>query len=230
MSRPVKCRKVCHFPENLEFVPVQKGKDSEPVILNLDEYETIRLLDKEGMSQEQCSEFMQVARTTVQRIYESARKKTAVALVEGRPLRIEGGDFRLCDGKNASCGFESCFKQQLYIRYKRPKEEGVIRIAVPYEKGEIFQHFGRSRELKIYDIKKKKLLEKELITTEGNGHGALTGILNALAVDVLLCGGIGSGARMALEANEIAIYGGRKGDADSAVEAFLKEEVIDICP
>ena len=78
MPRPTKCRRVCHFPENLEFLP-GVDSDKEFVILYVDEYETIRLIDKEKMSQEQCSEFMQVARTTVQRIYESAREKLATA-------------------------------------------------------------------------------------------------------------------------------------------------------
>lgn len=104
MPRPVKCRKVCHFPQTREFCPTQGCSGKSPVILTVDEYETIRLIDKEGMSQVQCSEFMQVARTTVQRVYESARKKLADAIVDGRYLRIEGGDFWLCEGKNRECG------------------------------------------------------------------------------------------------------------------------------
>ena len=65
MPRPVKCRKVCHFPQTREFCPAQGCNGKSPVILTVDEYETIRLIDKEGMSQAECSEFMQVARTTV---------------------------------------------------------------------------------------------------------------------------------------------------------------------
>ena len=105
MPRPIKCRKVCHFPDILEFRPSNEkggrgeGGEKEAVLLTVDEYETIRLIDKEGYSQEQCAGFMQIARTTVQRIYEIARKKVADAIVDGHPLRIEGGDFRICDGK-----------------------------------------------------------------------------------------------------------------------------------
>lgn len=88
-------------------------KRKEPVILTVDECETIRLIDKEGLSQEQCSVFMQIARTSVQRIYESARKKLADSIIDGRPLRIEGGDFRLCDGKDRSCGRKRCFQEQM---------------------------------------------------------------------------------------------------------------------
>ena len=88
MSRPVKCRKVCHFPQILEFLPADDTKKKTPIVLTVDEYETIRLLDKKGYSQEQCAESMQIARTTVQRIYEIARKKIADALIDGYTIRI----------------------------------------------------------------------------------------------------------------------------------------------
>ena len=68
MPRPVKCRKVCHFPNVLEFLPADDTEKKTPIVLTVDEYETIRLLDKKGYSQEQCAVSMQIARTTVQRI------------------------------------------------------------------------------------------------------------------------------------------------------------------
>ena len=77
MPRPVKCRKVCHFPKVLEFFPSDDTEKKTPIVLTVDEYETIRLMDKNGYSQEQCAVSMQIARTTVQRIYEIARKKIA---------------------------------------------------------------------------------------------------------------------------------------------------------
>ena len=80
MPRPIKCRKVCHFPNVLEFLPADDTEKKAPIILTVDEYETIRLLDKKGYSQEQCAVSMQIARTTVQRIYEIARKKIADAI------------------------------------------------------------------------------------------------------------------------------------------------------
>ena len=116
MPRPVKCRKVCHFPNILEFLPAD-NTDNPPIVLTVDEYETIRLLDKKGYSQEQCAASMQVARTTVQRIYEIARKKIADALIDGHPLRIEGGDFIICDGKSSDCSFGGCYKQEIYPKY-----------------------------------------------------------------------------------------------------------------
>lgn len=103
MPRPAKCRRVCHYPKTAAFSPAPVAELRPPVFLTVDEYEAIRLIDTEGFSQEQCSQSMEIARTTVQKIYESARKKLAVMLVEGRPLQIEGGAFRLCDGQGAPC-------------------------------------------------------------------------------------------------------------------------------
>lgn len=110
MPRPRKCRKVCRMPKTREFYPAGEGGDA--VILTVDEYEAVRLIDREGFSQKECSAYMQVARTTAQLIYNSARKKLADALVEGLPLRIEGGDYRLCDGSEDFCGCGGCRKHR----------------------------------------------------------------------------------------------------------------------
>ena len=222
MPRPMKCRKVCHFPKVLKFLPSDK-KDKEPqILLTVDEYETIRLLDKEGYSQEQCAGFMQVARTTVQRIYESARKKIADAIIDGHPLRIEGGDFWICNGQSSNCGLGGCYKQEFYQKYAMEKGEDIMRVAVTYENGQIFQHFGHTETFKIYDVQDGKILHSEVVDTNGSGHGALAGVLSALKADVLICGGIGGGAQAALAAAGIQLYGGAVGDADAAVEAFVK--------
>lgn len=220
MPRKVKCRKVCHYPQTLEFLPQNNNAEQEPIVLTVDEYEAIRLIDRRGMSQEQCAAFMQIARTTVQRIYETARKKLADFVVEGRPLRIEGGDFRLCNGSSTGCGCVDCFKQKLYEKYKE-KGEDIMRIAVTYENGEIFQHFGHTEEFKVYDVQDGKVVASEVVDTNGQGHGALAGVLTALKADVLICGGIGGGAQMALAAAGIKLYGGVSGSADAAVEALL---------
>ena len=220
MPRKVKCRRVCHYPQTLEFLPQNNNAEQEAIVLTVDEYEAIRLIDRRGMSQEQCAAFMQIARTTVQRIYETARKKLADFIVEGRPLRIEGGDFRLCNGSSTGCGCVDCFKQKLYEKYKE-KGEDIMRIAVTYENGEIFQHFGHTEEFKVYDVQDGKVVASEVVNTNGQGHGALAGVLTALKADVLICGGIGGGAQMALAAAGIKLYGGVSGSADAAVEALL---------
>ena len=114
MPRPRKCRKVCCLPDNDGFVPVRGGEELTPIVLNVDEYEAIRLIDREGFSQEQCGEYMRIARTTVQQIYATTRKKLADALVEGLPLRIEKGDFVLCSGNSAAYGCRNCYQQKIH--------------------------------------------------------------------------------------------------------------------
>lgn len=109
MPRPRKCRKVCHLPPKCEFIPL--GETAEDCItLTVDEYECIRLVDKQGFSQEACAEFMQVSRATAQLICNTARHKIASALVDGKRIRIEGGDYRLCDGNEQVCHCGGCAK------------------------------------------------------------------------------------------------------------------------
>ena len=221
MPRPRKNRIVCHFPRTLTFEPGDREGAGEPVVLTVDEYETLRLIDREGLSQEQCGQRMNVARTTVQLIYTSARKKLADVLVEGRPLRIEGGDYRLCRGDSVSCGQNTCFKQHYNQKYEKPKGDYIMRIAVTYENGMIFQHFGHTSQFKVYDVQDGKIIASEVVDTNGSGHGALAGVLTALNADVLICGGIGGGAQMALAAAGIRLFGGVSGSADAAVQALV---------
>ena len=221
MSRPRKCRRVCEFPQTVMFLPESPNNKTTEIILTVDEYETIRLIDKEGFSQEQCGNLMQVARTTVQQIYTSARKKLANMLVDGLPLRIEGGDYQLCNGNSRSCGCSNCYKQKLNEQYTTSKGETIMRIAVTYENGDIFQHFGHTEQFKVYDVEDGKVLSSKVVDTNGSGHGALAGILSALQTDVLICGGIGGGAQAALAQAGIKLYGGVSGSADDAVNALL---------
>ena len=96
-----------------------------------------------------------------------------------------------------------------------------MKIAVTYENGEIFQHFGHTQNFKIYEAEDGKIISSEVVSTNGSGHGALAKMLKDLGVEVLFCGGIGGGARMALFASYIELFGGVSGDADKAVEAYL---------
>ena len=96
-----------------------------------------------------------------------------------------------------------------------------MNIAVTYENGQIFQHFGHTKQFKIYRTEDGKVLSSEVIDTNGSGHGALSGLLAALGVDVLICGGIGGGAQVALAQAGIRLFGGVNGSADRAVEDFL---------
>lgn len=116
MPRPKKWRKVCSLPENSTFGPLpgcgHAAAAVQEVIMTVDEYECVRLIDLEGMNQEACAEKMRIARTTVQSIYAEARKKLADSLVNGKRLRIEGGDYELCDGQSARCGMGTCRRRR----------------------------------------------------------------------------------------------------------------------
>lgn len=220
MPRPRKCRKVCHMPKVCDFVPVGQDENQTAVVLTVDEFETIRLIDEQGFSQEECSSYMQVARTTAQAIYNTARAKIATALVEGMPLRIEGGDYRLCEGKEDVCHCGGCQRHRYGDQFQE-KGEKQMRIAVTYEDGNIFQHFGHSEQFKLYDVEDGKIVNTQVVDTNGQGHGALAGFLTGAKVDVLICGGIGGGAQNALAQAGIQLYGGVAGSCDAAVEALL---------
>ena len=114
MPRPRKCRRICMAPRCNRFAPEDASGDMV-VEMTLDEFEAIRLMDWEGLRQEECAAQMDVARTTVQAIYSSARKKIASCLVNGRKLVIDGGEYRLCESdgceRRANCPRASCYKQ-----------------------------------------------------------------------------------------------------------------------
>lgn len=96
-----------------------------------------------------------------------------------------------------------------------------MRIAVTYENGMIFQHFGHTEQFKLYDVENGRIAKTQLINADGQGHGALSGFLAQAGVDILICGGIGGGAQNALSDAGICLYGGASGKADEAVDAYL---------
>lgn len=96
-----------------------------------------------------------------------------------------------------------------------------MKIAVTYENGEVFQHFGHSKQFKIYEVEEQQIKKTDIISVTGEGHGALAGFLKERGVTALICGGIGSGAGELLKKEGIAVYGGVSGSADKAVETFL---------
>lgn len=113
MPRPRKWRKVCSLPDSDRFGPLNaKIEQYDSVIMTVDEYETIRLIDLEGFTQEECAKQMNIARTTVQGMYTYARLKLAESLVNGKVLRIQGGDYKLCDSSDKSCFGEGCRRHQ----------------------------------------------------------------------------------------------------------------------
>ena len=99
-------------------------------------------------------------------------------------------------------------------------------LAVTYDNGEVFQHFGKTPFFKLYNIIDGEILQQEVVSTDGQGHGALAAILNAYGVDALFCGGIGPGAVNALAQIGIKCFPGVEGNADEAVNSFLKGELM----
>ena len=228
MPRPQRCRRICQKPPIDTFYP-ENSQDETPIRLTLDEYEVIRLVDLEQQTHEQCAFQMDISRSTVQEIYESARRKLAACLVYGRTLMISGGNDRICGGQEKeNCG--SCCRklaQPAHCPDKQQKQKGLctMKIAVTYENGQIFQHFGHTEQFKLYEILDGKITHTEVVDTNGSGHGALAGFLMQHGVDTLICGGIGGGAQMALAEAGIRLYGGVSGDADAAVNALLSDEL-----
>ncbi len=235
MARPVRCRRICEEPLYDSFAPA--GAVCENVVfLTVDEYEAIRLIDLERCTHEQCAKRMDISRTTVTEVYEAARGKLADCLVNGKTLRIMGGHYRLCDGSALRYCQRDCRKMgrnmetpqgRVIVSCEHGQEQGKkgmneMRIAVTYENGMVFQHFGHTEQFKLYDVEEGRIVKEEVVSTNGSGHGALAGFLTGLHVDVVICGGIGGGAQTALAEAGIRLYGGVNGSADTAARAFVE--------
>ena len=152
MPRPPRCRQICGVSQVDTFCP-NGCENTEPILLTLDEYEVIRLVDLEQQTHEQCAAQMDISRSTVQEIYESARRKIAACLVHGKPLHITGGNYRICGGQEAAhCG-RCCRMQRANMEKsgKTCKGDSIMKIAVAYENGQIFQHFGHTEQFKLYE-------------------------------------------------------------------------------
>ncbi len=217
MPRPQRCRKVCREPEYCAFSPAGVASGGA-VVLTVDEYEVIRLVDLERLTHSQAAKLMEISRTTATEIYNCAREKIARCIVNGRPLIVSGGSYALCGGGKC-CG---CRRGAMESRMTKKKGNGIMRIAVTYDNGEIFQHFGHTSFFKLYDTEEGRITGEEVIAAPENGHGALAGFLKENGADVLICGGIGGGAQNALAQAGIRLYGGASGNADAAVKAFLE--------
>ena len=209
MARPIHRRTIESIPEyscfHTEGIP--SGDD---VILYTDEFEVIRLIDKVHLSQEEAAKEMGVSRATIASIYQRARDKIALLIVDGRSLSIGGGAFVLKETNKGN-------KNNVIA----DKGEKTMRIAVTYENGDIFQHFGRTEEFKVYDVENNEIKASTIVSTNGQGHGALIGVLEELKIDTLICGGIGGGAVNAIQEAGIKLYAGASGNTDAVVEALI---------
>lgn len=213
MPRPKRCRTVCKMPK---FTKFNELSEEGSVQLTVDEFEVIRLIDYLGYTHDECSKYMNISRTTVTEIYENARYKLSDFLVNGKKLEISGGSYELCSGYNNFC---------LKSIAKKRKKDLIMRIAVTFDNGLVFGHFGHTKAFKIYDVEDNKIINEEILDTSDSGHCALAKILVENNVDSLICGGLGKGAINALNEANIKIFAGVSGSADEAVRLFLKNEL-----
>ena len=203
MPRPSKKKTISAIPTFTCFTNIETPSTDHYIRMSLEEFETIRLIDYQGKQQQECAEQMQISRGSVQMLYDEARKKISRFLIEGCQLYIDGGNYQL-NHKQKEIG------------------DGNMKIAVPYDQGQVFQHFGHTSTFKIYEVNDNTITNSELVDTNGNGHGALVGFLKQHDVNVLICGGIGAGAKNALSEAGITLYGGACGFADEQVSSFLQ--------
>lgn len=228
MAATAKCRRVCSGPRALRFSP--EGKARGTAVLSVEELESLRLCDFEGLAQDAAAQRMRVSRGTLQRMLYSAHSKTAEALTSGFAIEIGGGSYELSEewcgcARCKKCPFSDEADRAAKERKKEIMKNGVI--AVTEENGEIFQHFGHTQYFALYTISEGKAVDKKIIDAEGSGHSALGGFLREKGADLLICGGIGAGAKKVLADAGIALVSGAKGSTDEAVEAFLAGTLTD---
>ena len=132
----------------------------------------------------------------------------------------------------AQMGVARTTVQRIYAQALRPvclprrKGSVLMKIAVTYENGQVFQHFGHTAQFKLYDVENGTVASSQVVDTNGSGHGALAGFLKDHQVDALICGGIGGGAQMALAEAGIRLYAGCQGDADTRVAELLAGTLV----
>ncbi len=207
MARPPKCRRVCTMPCRARFGPLDgEAGEGEAIRLTVDEYETVRLIDLAGLSQEEAARQMGVARTTVQGIYDRARRKLADFLVNGRGLTITGGEYRLC-GRCPHCG----------------KEHETMKIAVASMGQEVSPHFGHCENFNLYD---RETGTWENLPSPGHQCGFLPTFLKNAGAGVVIAGGMGRGAQENCRRAGLEVITGASGSAKAAVERYLAGELV----
>ena len=160
-GRREKLRRVGIIPEYRGFTPDGLAS-GDAIDMTIDELEVLRLCDLEGLNQEAVAQQMGIARATVAAICSRAHRKVANALVNGRALIIEGGNIAYSPITTTTAVWPA-------------KKVDTMRVATTYDNGNIFMHFGRSEQFKIYDIQDGKVLNEQVVGTGGTGHGALAG-------------------------------------------------------
>jgi predicted DNA-binding protein (UPF0251 family)/predicted Fe-Mo cluster-binding NifX family protein len=211
MPRPIKDRIVMDKPSCCKFIP-EKIKVDGSVKLSLDELDVIRKCDYERLSQENCANAMKISRTTVQRIYASARTKIAEALVLGKILEIDGGHVHLMD--------ESELVNQSYIN---EKGEVNMKIAIGIDGDKVASHFGHCNDFRIIEVVDNKVVSRSDIHDETRVHQERPQFLKDLGVDVLIMNTMGKGAYNRLVALNIETVYAENKSVEDAIESYLNK-------
>lgn len=196
MSRPIKSKKIGKLPAYSYF---SGEKQDLKINLSLEEYETIRLIDYLGLSQNECAKEMEIGRTSIVALYNNARKKIARFLLEGSCLEINGGHYH----------------------FDNQKGDFNMKIAVTCVNGQVFQHFGHCPSFLICNIENGKITSTEMLDTHEHGCSMLAGYLVQNNVDVVICGGIGGGAKNHITSAGMKLLPGASGDALAQVESYI---------
>ncbi len=224
MPRPRKCRKVCQMPSTQGFAPIGAMPDASAVTLTVDEYEAVRLIDKEGFSQEACGSYMNIARTTVQQIYTSARKKIADALVDGLILRIEGGDYQLCSGEEDYCGCGGCQKHRQHRCCLSQQEEKPMKIAIPLDENQqdVCITFARAPYFLFSENGSTEILDNPAAEASGGAGLQAAQFLLDQHADVLITVRCGQNAADVFKAADLKVYQADGTDAQANLTALIE--------
>lgn len=210
MPRKPSPKTIRSTPTSRVFTPSESDPSAVEggIILLLEEWEVLRLVDYAGFEQTLAALSMEISRQSVQMLLSSARSKLARVVVEGLPLRIEGDPNDI--GNN---------------RISLQKRNSSMKIAVTTQHSQVFPHFGRTPEFYIATAEDGKIIEEHIIPAPTEGHGALVGFLISQGVDTLICGGVGGGAINSLRAAGIQVYAGAAGPAKDQVLSLLSGQL-----
>ena len=214
MARPRKCRRVCSLPRADRFYPDGCGENREAVILSIEEYECIRLIDHVGLTQEECADFMQVSRTTAQQIYQDARKKLARMLVNGLPLHIEGGTYELCEKAEASRCRGCCYRV-------RTGGSG-MKIAIPLDENQkdVCITFGRAPYFLFCEGEKTEILANPAADAQGGAGLQAAQFLVDQGASALITVRCGQNAAEVFKTAGIEIYKSQAAGARENIQAL----------
>ncbi|MFA6781497.1 MAG: DUF134 domain-containing protein [Bacilli bacterium] len=236
MPRPRKGKRVCCLPDNNVFGQLNRANEARAiVIMKVEEYEAIRLIDHEGLMQEECAEKMGVARATVQKLYQDARKKIADSLVNGSILRIEGGDYQLYDDHEryyGGCGRHRRFGQN--YPQENNGDNKKMKIVIPVEQpkmdGGVSPSFGRAAFFLVYDVEQKteEFIKNTAAENRGGAGIAAAQLIVDTGAKVLIVPRLGENAAEVLKASGLIIKKSVSSSIEETIKAFVNNELMDL--